>query len=161
ATITPAQPLAGQTSQSLYCQASTVTVTLSVPGGAVRYVNVHLDYSLKGTTGYGSNASSTYVKGYNFIQTGTIPCETDLTAAGKDVTGVGGFAIKSNLVSKGGLTVNLCPTSGCGNQNVNRIKYSTTNTSDGFYFISYGAGSYMVELTTTDGTHLASSNNIS
>ena len=153
ATISPSEPLAGASSQSLYCT-STVMATFTIPAGGLRYVTVHLDYQAKGTTGFPSNASSTYVQGFLFHQTGTIPCDTTFTAAGKNVTGIGGYALDQNLNPKGGLTADLL-------LNGNHQKFAMTSYSDGFYYLlATNPGTYTVKLTNAQNMNLGTSPNI-
>jgi hypothetical protein len=152
ATTSPAQPIAGAGNQSLYCT-STVSVSFTIPAGGIRYVTIHLDFQPKGTTGYPSNASSTYVQEFVFHQTGTPPCDTTLTAAGKDVTGIGGFALTSDGTPKGGLVAQLI-------QNGNKVKQTDVASADGFYYlIAPSAGTYSVKLVNAQNMVLATSSN--
>jgi hypothetical protein len=150
ATTSPSQPISMAGQQSLTC-VSTVSVTFTIPAGGLRYVTIHLDFQPKGTTGYPANSSSTYVQNFNFHQTGTPPCDTYLTATGKDVTGVGGFALTSDGTPKGGLTAQLLA-------NGNKVKQVDVSASDGFYYlIAPSPGTYTVKVVNAQNMVLGTS----
>ena len=152
ATTTPSQPISMAGQQSLTC-VSTVSVTMTIPAGGLRYVTVHFDFQPKGMTGFPANSSSTYVQNFNFHQTGTPPCDTYLTATGKDVTGVGGFALTSDGTPKGGLTAQLL-------QNGNKVKQTDVSAADGFYYlIAPAPGTYSVKIINAQNMILGTSPN--
>jgi len=150
ATITPSQPIAMAGQQSLTC-VSTVSVTFTIPAGGLRYVTIHFDFQPKGMAGFPSNASSTYVQNFLFHQTGTPPCDTYFLATGKDVTGVGGFALTSDGTPKGGLTAQLL-------QNGTKVKQTDVSSADGFYYlIAPNSGTYTVKIVNAQNMVLGNS----
>jgi hypothetical protein len=131
--ISPAEPLAGGTEQSLYCTAQ-ITVNFPIPANGLRYITVHLDYNAKGTTGYSSSAANTYVRPYTFNETDTVnggaqilTGATPFVVAGKIVTAFGGFLLDTNGAPKGGLKVKVW--------NGTTLTAQDQSDSDGFYFI--------------------------
>ncbi len=158
-----------------------ITITMTVPvQGGIRYATIHLDYRLKGTTGWASNSITTFVRSYKsntMIQTSswTIsnnPSADILTAfVGQKLTGIGGYVLDTNANAKVGLYARLTDTSGAlipcqsGFPAPNYpIGPCDITGGDGFYFLqtpNNAAGTYKVKICTdiTCGTVKAVSAN--
>lgn len=142
ATVTPQQPLTTQLTSM-----SNVSVSFSIPAGELRYVTVHLDFAGKGSTGFASDAGTTYRQGFKFSETinitgitGTIADVTGLAGAGKRVTAIGGFALDTNLNYKSALKVRVF-------SGATLLGESPVTSPDGFYFVTAPAGGpYVAEL---------------
>jgi photosystem II stability/assembly factor-like uncharacterized protein len=153
ATISVAQPLGSANATSL-TYVPNVTVSVTIPAGELRYLNIHLDYNLKGTTGYPSSSQTTYVQGLKFVETvtvatfGAVPNDAvGMTFVGKRVTAVGGIALDTNANFKSGLNVRVKDAS---NQTIVTVQVTAP---DGFYFSAIPAGgAYTLELYNAVGT---------
>jgi hypothetical protein len=146
ATTTPAQPIGGGGSVSLTCVCS-LSVSLSVPAGGLRYITVHLDFNLKGATGFPSDAGTIYRQPFQFIESlsvDTSPVKLDesttITAVGKLVTAIGGLALDANQSLKSELKVQV-------RSGATVLGESKVTPPDGFYFVPVPAGGpYTVQL---------------
>jgi hypothetical protein len=142
AAIAPAQPLGGPLSS-----AKTVSVTVSIPAGGLVYITIHLDFALKGVTGYPTDASSSYHEGFKFLDSmtvdglsGAVSDVETLTAVGKNVTAIGGFVLDMNHLPKSALRVRVLSGGVL-------VATSSITPPDGYYFAGIPAGGpYVVEL---------------
>jgi len=145
AIIDPIQPISDSDGQSLKCQ-STVSASFTIPVGEIRYITTHLDFNVKGTTGYADDAPDTYRQSYklkeDFVVDG-INSFSDLatvTAVGKKVTAIGGFALDVEGIVKTGLFVQVF-------DGADLIGESSITPPDGFYFVEVPKGGpYKVKL---------------
>ncbi len=109
-------------------------LTVAVPNvasGQTFTLRVHLDYKLKGTTGY---SSTTYSKVYSFATTvnGASINAPSVNAVGKKVTAIGGLVADSRSSPQGGLQVKVYKGT--------TLKWSSIVYGDGYYFVGVSAG---------------------
>ena len=151
------QPLS--TNSTLLTGAITIP-TINVPNGGTVWVQVHNRYGLIGTSPWQSNSPTAFVRGYTYQASITVggspltdPMRTNLTETGKKVTAIGGYAIDTNGIGKGGLGISL---NGCSS---NVTATSTVQDMTGFYFWTVPAGtSGIVSLCNSFATPLAQTN---
>ncbi|MGE5377295.1 MAG: hypothetical protein ACM3XO_19740, partial [Bacteroidota bacterium] len=100
----------GTLSNDYHDFSKTTTVTVHVPPtpSGFAYINLHLDYGLKGTTGYAKDANNNAVKAgsstivipdlqtYNFTDTGGGNTTITSTNSFKKDPGIGGLVLKAN-----------------------------------------------------------------
>jgi hypothetical protein len=145
---------------------ATITVTTTVPGTGYIYLAIHLDYGLKGTTGYFNDSVNnalrycsntapimvTNPQPYNFSVTGALTDNASVISCNdfKKTVGTAGIALKN---------VTFNPVANCNvvlkDSNKNTIGTAVTD-SDGWYAISYkntgGKATFYVTLTPPGGT---------
>ncbi len=123
--------------------------------GQTLTLTVHLDYALKGTTGWPADSQLKFVRPYGFptkINALNVGGPT-IAAVGKKVTAIGGFLTDTNGIPKGGLEVKVKSGSvQIGND---------SSEVDGFYFIEVPAGSgYTIEVYNSMGNKIATKNSV-
>jgi hypothetical protein len=106
----------------------------NVAAGQTFTLRVHLDYKLKSTTGYPSNAPTTYHSTYIFSTNinGAFYSAPTIEATGKKATAIGGFATDSKGALQSGLKVNVYKGL--------TLKWSTEVDGDGYYYADVAAG---------------------
>jgi sugar lactone lactonase YvrE len=113
------------------------SLALTVPNvasGQSFTLRVHLDYALKGKTGYPANSPTTYSQSYSFDSTvnGAPINAPTINAVGKTVTAIGGFVTDTKNSPQGGLQVKVYKGTAA--------KWSTIVDGDGYYFVGVSAG---------------------
>ena len=106
----------------------------NVASGQSFTLRVHLDYALKGTTGYPANSPTTYSRTYSFDSTvnGASINGPTVNALGKSVTAIGGFVTDTSNNPQGGLRVKVYKGL--------TAKWSGVVDGDGYYFVEVSSG---------------------
>lgn len=127
----------------------TVSIKTQIQPESLIYVSVHLDFALKGTTGYSESDYISYVQGFriladieddseNSFSVKNILCT--FTGVGQKATAIGGFALDTNTEPKSGLRVEVYDEN-------ELVAISGITPSDGFYFLIIPPGGpYTVKL---------------
>ncbi|MEM3648311.1 MAG: ABC transporter substrate-binding protein [Thermoproteota archaeon] len=150
-------------SATILIYGKTVSITMAIQPESLVYITIHLDFALKGTTGYSESDCTSYMRGFkiladiedseNGFSVKNIVCT--FTGVGQKVTAIGGFALDTNMVPKSGLKVEVYDGS-------KLIGTSPITPSDGFYFLTIQPGGpYTVKLVNPTTGNVVKSSSVS